>query len=138
MSGLVPGRRLSSRDLALFPMAAGKWLECAHLDGESVLTSRALLRVQVGIYLVTDAQDRILWLGQALRSQGTAGRMREHLRHPSRLQSFRTVRILALDDFTPPECINSIEGKAADLLRLRGTLGPRRWPTADRWPELAI
>jgi hypothetical protein len=138
MSRLVSGRRLSARDMALLPLAAGRWLERAYLGGEPIHESAALARVQVGVYLVTDDQDRILWLGQALRDQGVAGRLREHLHQPARLKMFKTVRVLELNDFTPPECVNNIEGKAADLLRLRGTLGPRRWPTAERWPELAI
>lgn len=137
MSALVPGRRISSRDLAVFPLAAGKWLEHAHLRGEPILTSEALMKVGVGIYLVTDHRNRIMWLGQALRGQGLSGRIREHLRHPARLQSFHTIRILELNDFTPPECVSSIEGRAADVLALRGRLGARRWPAADRWPELA-
>lgn len=138
MRGLVCGPTLSPRDVALLPLAAGKWLERAHLHGENIHTSGALARVKVGIYVITDDQNRILWLGQALRDQGVAGRLRDHLQRRDRLRKFRTVRVLELRDFTPPECVSSIEGKAADLLQLRGTLGARRWPTAERWAELAI
>lgn len=46
---------------------------------------------------------------------------------------FATLRFLHLADFTPPEVIDVIEGRCADLLKLRGTMDPRRWPTADDW-----
>lgn len=129
---------LSARDAALLPLAAGKWLQRAHLQGENIHKSGAMAPVKVGIDVVTNDQNRIMWLGQALREQGVAGRLREHLRKADRLRMFKIVRVLELKDFTPPECVSSIEGKAADLLRLRGALGVRRWPTSDRWPELAI
>lgn len=135
MSGLERGRRLSARDLALLPLAAGAWLEASRLEAAPVLTAANLEEVMVGIYLVTDPLERVVWLGQARRDNGVAARLRDHLRVPSRAEAFAHVRVLHLDDFTPVAALNAAEGRAADLLRLRGTLGQRRWPSAARWAE---
>jgi hypothetical protein len=139
VTGLMVGPRVSQRDLALLPMSGGRWLRRAHLAPVSVLRAGgSLVGVLVGIYLVTDAEDRVVWLGQARREFGVAARLRDHIRHGDRLAVFEQVRVLELDEFTPPGALNACEGKAADVLRLRGRLGQRRWPESSGWADLCL
>jgi hypothetical protein len=134
VSGLVIGRPFVPRDRTMLAMAGGDWVQQTYLEPIPILQAGELEDALVGIYLITDAADRIVWLGRALRHQGIAGRLRSHLQKPERRAVFRNVRAVRLDDFTLHQVVDSIEGKAADRLRLRGTLGPRRWPPAGEIP----
>jgi hypothetical protein len=92
--------------------------------------------IVTGIYVVTDIENRVRWLGQASRKDDLTARLDHHNRQPERRAAFHQVRVVQLDDHTPPEALNSIEGWCADQLKLRGTMGPRRWPNSDNWATL--
>jgi len=88
-----------------------------------------------GIYLVTDHLKRVRWLGQASRDDDLIARLGEHSADPAKAKVFITLRVLHLLDLTPPDTINAIEGRCADVLGLRRTMGVRRWPRAENWLE---
>ncbi|MCL3998094.1 hypothetical protein [Streptomyces lavenduligriseus] len=119
---LVGGRYLQGLYLRPLP-----WADRGHFDELGILT---------GVYLVTDIAGRLRWLGQASRLDGLTGRLNGHDRDPARRATFAGVRVLHLDDLTPTEALNAIEGRCADLLDVRQSMKPRRWPPATNWLSL--
>lgn len=91
--------------------------------------------IQVAIYLITDTNDRVRWLGQANRNKGLAARLHDHARYRDRLQVFSNVYYLQLADDTPSHIQDVIEGRCADTLALRDAMAPRRWPRSTDWVE---
>lgn len=77
-------------------------------------------------------------LGKAHPDGGVGARLRNHLGHPERSRVFTRVFVVAADPFCPPRAIEAAEGRAADLIGLRGRMGPRTWPvfTEVRWLAL--
>lgn len=134
---LVVGRKFRRRDRALLPLAGGRWIVGSALDGYDLEAAAPLAHYLAAVYLVTDANDCIVWLGQARRDAGLLARLRAHLSIPERARIFHRVRAIHLNDFTPALAVSAIEGRAADLLQLRGRLGARKWPTAEEWASLA-
>ncbi|MFJ5157054.1 hypothetical protein ACIQCF_37080 [Streptomyces sp. NPDC088353] len=123
----------------LGPLVRGDWpvpysLEPPHR--EETLTE--LDEVLAGLYLAVDADGRLRWLGKAHRDGGVGARLRDHFRHPERARVFTGVFVVAADPFSPPRAIEAAEGRAADLIGLRGRMGPRTWPvvTPARWLAL--
>ena len=92
------------------------------------------------LYLICDAQSRLVYVGQARRDGGVLARLDCHVRDPVKRLVFRDVRVLRLYDRADPDTVDAIEGRVADDLGLRGRLntGRRRrtWPSAARWTEL--
>jgi hypothetical protein len=131
------GPVLLSAPLRQLPLAAGRWLEHAYLKPMPFAdyTDLADAGIVSGIYLVTDHLKRVRWLGQASRDDDLIARLGEHYADPAKASAFVTLRVLHLLDLTPPDTINAIEGRCADMLGLRGTMGVRRWPCADNWLE---
>ena len=136
---LVPaGPRLRLAGLARLPIAAGRYLAADRLDPVFFSDYRMFepLGIASAIYLITDSNRRIRWLGQANRNGDLVARLAEHARSREKTEVFTTLRVLHLIDRTPAEAIDSIEGRCADLLGLRGAMGPRRWPSSDAWQTL--
>ncbi|KEG37886.1 hypothetical protein ACWDMR_32400 [Streptomyces althioticus] len=135
---LPVGPVLTRRALGALPLAAGRYLVAAYatpvpFHDYGVFTD---LGVVTGIYLVTDAENHIRWLGQASRDDDLSARLGEHRRNPHKRAVFAHVRVLHLEDHTPGDALNAIEGKCADRLNLRGAMNPRVWPRADEWLRL--
>ena len=138
MTGAVQvpaGPRVRNATLARLPIAAGRYLASSYLKPMSFSDYPLLepTEITTGIYLITDLDQRVRWLGQANRDGGLIARLDEHARSREKAAVFATLRILHLVDLTPPDMVDVIEGRCADLLKLRGTMGPRRWPSADDW-----
>jgi hypothetical protein len=136
-SAVPAGPILRRAPLQQLPLAAGRWLEHAYLKPMPYADYSALASdgIVSGIYLVTDHIKRIRWLGQASRDDELIARLGEHYADPAKAKVFITLRVLRLLDLTPPDAINAIEGRCADVLGLRSTMGIRRWPCADNWLE---
>ena len=131
------GPVLLSAPLQQLPLVAGWWLQYAYLKPMPFADYPALASTGIvsGIYLVCDHRKRVRWLGQASRDDDLIARLGEHYADPAKASVFITLRVLHLLDLTPPDTINAIEGRCADVLGLRGTMGIRRWPCADNWLE---
>ena len=131
------GPVLLSAPLRQLPLAAGRWLKHAYLKPMPFADYPDLAGAGIvsGIYLVTDHLKQVRWLGQASRDDDLIARLGEHYADPVKASAFVTLRVLHLLDLTPPNTINAIEGRCADVLGLRGTMGVRRWPCADNWLE---
>ncbi len=133
-----PGPRLLATQIRRLPPAGGRWLKKAHLAPLPFSSFPDLvdLNIVTGIYLITDAASRVRWLGQASRRDDLPGRLTAHAANPAKAKVFATLRVLHLHDHTPSTVLDAIEGRCADLLALRGTMGPRRWPPATGWLAL--
>lgn len=134
---IYAGPPLTLPRLVMLPSAGGRWLERALLAPLPMRHRWQLAAVVTGIYLITDTSGAICWLGKASRDDDLVGRLDDHVRDPAKAPVFATVRLLHLRSHTPSEAVAAIEGRCADLLGLRGTMGSRMWPSADRWAELA-
>ncbi|MFI0813552.1 hypothetical protein [Streptomyces echinatus] len=124
---------------ALGPLVRGDWPVLYSLEpGQREQTLTVLDGVLAGLYLAVDADGRLRWLGKAHRDGGVGARLRNHFRHPERARVFAGVFALEADPFSPPKAIEAAEGRAADLIGLRGRMGPRTWPvvTQDQWLAL--
>ena len=132
------GPRLRMDGLARLPIAAGRYLAASYLDPVFFADYEQFepLGIASAIYLITDPNQRVRWLGQANRNGDLVARLAEHARSREKAAVFATLRVLHLVDLTPPEVINVIEGRCADLLGLRGAMGPRCWPSGDNWLSL--
>ncbi|MFD8562962.1 hypothetical protein ACFV1N_37290 [Streptosporangium canum] len=129
---LPAGPVLTRPMLAALPLTAGRYLIAPYLAPTRFIDYEAFteLGILTAIYLITDSDSRIRWLGQASRDNGLTARLAEHHRAPGRRAVFATIRALHLHDHTPPGILNAIEGRCADQLQLRSVMAPRRWPTS--------
>jgi hypothetical protein len=120
------------------PLACGKYLKQAYLTALPWADRWKYddLDIVTGIYLVTDTDGRLRWLGQASRDDDLLGRLGDHDRNSVKRAVFAKVRVLHLHDHTPLLALDAIEGKCADLLGARQVMKPRRWPSADGWASL--
>lgn len=134
-TSLPAGPVLTRPKLAALPLTAGRYLIAPYLAPTRFIDYEAFteLGILTAIYLITDSDSRIRWLGQASRDDGLAARLAEHHRDPGRRALFATVRALHLHDHTPPDVLNAIEGRCADQLQLRSVMAPRRWPASHTW-----
>ncbi|MEV7551983.1 hypothetical protein AB0N89_20390 [Amycolatopsis sp. NPDC089917] len=134
---LVPGPVLRSPELARLSPVGGKWLVENRFTPLRFTAFRVLENsgIVCGVYLITDEEDRVRWLGQACRNDDLVQRLANHHRKPTRRAVFASVRILHLIDHTPQQALNAIEGRCADLLKLREQMGRRRWPSSEGWLE---
>ncbi|GLW51918.1 hypothetical protein Stsp02_75780 [Streptomyces sp. NBRC 14336] len=124
---------------ALGPLVRGDWPLPHSLEpGRRAQTVAALDEVLAGLYLVLDADGRLRWLGKAHRGGGVGARLRDHFQHPERARVFTGVFVVAADPFSPPRAIEAAEGRAADLIGLRGRMGPRTWPVVTEAQWLAL
>ncbi|WP_380282476.1 hypothetical protein [Kitasatospora purpeofusca] len=138
-TALPIGPTMTTPRLGGLPLACGRYLEQTYLRTAISWADRwryADLDIVTGIYLITDAVDRLRWLGQASRSDGLLGRLDSHDHNPAKRVVFAKVRVLHLRDDTPPEALNAIEGRCADLLGIRQIMKPRRWPSSHNWLAL--
>ncbi|MEV0193116.1 hypothetical protein AB0I39_31870 [Kitasatospora purpeofusca] len=135
---LPPGPVLTVPLLGQLPLACGKYLEQSYLAARpwSERWKYGSLDIVTGIYLVTDIDGRLRWLGQASRDDDLLGRLDSHNRNAAKRAVFAKVRVLHLQDHTPPPALDAIEGKCADLLGVRTIMKPRRWPSAENWLSL--
>ncbi|MEU9961252.1 hypothetical protein [Streptomyces sp. NPDC050982] len=136
---VVDGRVLRHAWTALGPLARGGWPAPYSLVPQRRTETLAVLdEVLAGLYLAVDADGRLRWLGKAHRDGGVGARLRDHLRHPERERVYAGVFVAAADPFSPPLAIKAAEGRAADLIGLRGRMGPRTWPvfTPAQWLAL--
>ncbi|MDX2540051.1 hypothetical protein [Streptomyces scabiei] len=132
---VVDGRMLRHAWAALGPLACGDW-PAAHslVPGHRAQTLAVLDEVLAGLYLAVDSDGRLRWLGKAHRDGGVGARLRDHFRHPERSRVYAGVFVVAADPFSPPQAIKAAEGRAADLIGLRGRMGPRTYPRAVARP----
>ncbi|MDG9728525.1 MULTISPECIES: hypothetical protein [unclassified Streptomyces] len=124
---------------ALGPLRCGGWPTPYSLEpGRRAQTLAVLDEVLAGLYLVVDADGRLRWLGKAHRGDGVGARLRDHFRHPERARVYAGVFVVEADPFSPPQAVEAAEGRAADLIGLRGRMGPRTWPvvTQEQWLAL--
>lgn len=136
---VVDGRTLRHAWAALGPLACGDWPVPRSLaSGHREQTLAVLDEVLAGLYLVVDADGRLRWLGKAHRDGGVGARLRDHLRHPERARVYAAVFVVEADPFSPPKAIEAAEGRAADVIGLRGRMGPRTWPVATQAQWLAL
>ncbi|MFD8782518.1 hypothetical protein [Kitasatospora sp. NPDC059599] len=133
----VGERTLVYAHASLGPLAIGEWPQRMSLHyQERDITLSVLNDILAGLYLAVDHQGRIRWLGKAHRNGGVAQRLREHLAHPERERVFAHLYVFETKSDCPTTALACAEGMAADLLELRGRLGPRTWPAATRWNQL--
>ncbi|WP_093867822.1 hypothetical protein [Streptomyces sp. KS_5] len=124
---------------ALGPLTAGGWPICHGLGPQQREATLALLdEVLAGLYLAVDADGRLRWLGKAHRDGGVGARLRDHFRHPERARVYAGVFVVEADPFSPPAAVKAAEGRAADLIGLRGRMGPRTWPVVTQAQWLAL
>ncbi|MFI6797625.1 hypothetical protein [Streptosporangium canum] len=122
---------------AVGPLGCGGWPEPHSLalqHRHSILT--LLDDVLAGLYLAVDADGNLRWLGKAHRNGGVGARIREHLTHPERARVYTELYVVGANPFSPSGALAAAEGKAADLLALRGQMGSRTWPSSDDWLRL--
>ncbi|MCC3762665.1 hypothetical protein K3N28_06230 [Glycomyces sp. TRM65418] len=141
MTATLPtGPILTVGRLGSLPGAAGRYFHQSLF--EAIPWSRRWIfddaDIVTAIYLISDSQDRLRWLGQVNRNDGLPGRLAQHHTSPTKRAVFAKIRILHLADWTPPEAIDTIEGRCADLLQIRQSMRPRVWPSASAWPELVV
>ncbi|MGW9498652.1 hypothetical protein ACWG5P_30500 [Streptomyces prasinus] len=142
----VPGPVVDTRVLrhtwtALGPLACGGWpIPYSLAPGRRAQTFAVLDEVLAGLYLAVDADGRLRWLGKGHRDGGIGARLRDHLKHPERARVFMGVFVVEADPFSLPQAIKAAEGRAADLIGLRGRMGPRTWPvvTQAQWLALVV
>lgn len=96
-------------------------------------TLNELAQVSSGLYLAVDDGERVRWLGKAHRASGVGARIGEHLDRPERAAVFDAVYVAEADPYITRDAIAAAVGYAADILQLRGRLGPRIWPLSDNW-----
>lgn len=134
---VVDGRVLRHVWTALGPLARGDWPPAPHslLVPHRAESLTALDEVLAGLYLAVDAEGRLRWLGKAHRDGGVRARLGDHFRHPERERVYAGVFVVEADPFSPVKAIEAAEGRAADLIGLRGRMGPRTWPvvTEAQW-----
>lgn len=136
---VVDARVLRHAWTALGPLVRGDWPVLYSLEpGQRAQTLAMLDEVLAGLYLAVDAEGRLRWLGKAHRDRGVVDRLRDHFRHPERARVFAGVFLVAADPFSPRRAIEAAEGRTADLIGLRGRMGPRTWPvvTQEQWLAL--
>lgn len=77
------------------------------------------VRASAAVYLVTDALDRIVYVGSVFRPgkpSAISARVREHLRNPVKRLVWHWVWVLPLAENTPERIVRLIEGAVgADL-----------------------
>ncbi|THA33010.1 hypothetical protein [Streptomyces sp. A1547] len=135
----VDDRALRHTWTALGPLAVGGWPVRYGLGPQHREETLAVLdEVLAGLYLAVDADGWLRWLGKAHRDGGIGARLRDHLGHPERARVFAGVFVVAADPFSPPKAIEAAEGRTADLLGLRGRMGPRHWPVITEQQWLAL
>ncbi|EGE39499.1 hypothetical protein GTY83_00410 [Streptomyces sp. SID4928] len=89
-----------------------------------------------GLYLVVDAQGRIVWLGMAAGFLGVTGRIMQHRTEPWKRRVFDRVFVAeAREEITRP-ALEAAEGWAADALNLRTWMPYRTWPASTNWGAL--
>ncbi|MCI3246451.1 MULTISPECIES: hypothetical protein [Streptomyces] len=89
-----------------------------------------------GLYLVVDAQGRIVWLGMAAGFLGVTGRIVQHRTEPWKRRVFDRVFVAeAREEITRP-ALEAAEGWAADALNLRTWMPYRTWPASTNWGAL--
>ncbi|WP_329240467.1 hypothetical protein OG223_53785 [Streptomyces sp. NBC_01478] len=133
---LVDIRVLRQAWTALGPLRCGTWPAPYSLVPRHRQESVAVLdEVLAGLYLAVDADGRLRWLGKAHRDGGVGARLRDHFRHPERARVYAGVFVVEADPFSPAKAVEAAEGRAADLIGLRGRMGPRTWPvvTQEQW-----
>ncbi|MGW5284500.1 hypothetical protein ACWERI_34485 [Streptomyces collinus] len=135
---VVDARALRHAWTALGPLALGDWPVRYDLVQHREKTLAVLDEVLAGLYLAVDADGRLRWLGKAHRNGGVGARLRDHFRHPERARVFAGVFAVAADPFSPPKAIKAAEGRTADLVGLRGRMGPRTWPVVTEAQWLAL
>ena len=136
---VVDARVLRHAWTALGPLVRGDWPAPHSLQPHQRAETVAVLdEVLAGLYLVVDAGGRLRWLGKAHRDGGVGDRLRDHFRHPERARVFAGVFVVTADPFSPPKAIEAAEGRAADLIGLRGRMGPRAWPVVTQAQWLAL
>ncbi|GAA0543735.1 hypothetical protein [Actinomadura livida] len=141
MTALLPtGPVLTRPRLGALPRAGGRFLE--HAWFQPVPWAQRWryeeLDITTAIYLIADADHRLRWLGQANRADGLPGRLARHHADLDRRAVFTKIRVLQLVHDTPDDVLNAIEGRCADLLGIRESMRPRRWPSARNWHALVI
>ncbi|MFF2821319.1 hypothetical protein ACFVT9_38075 [Kitasatospora cineracea] len=136
---MVDARALRRAWTALGPLAVGDWPVRHGLDVQHrAQTLTVLDEMLAGLYLAVDQDGRLRWLGKAHRADGVGARLRHHLGHPERARVFAGVFVVAADPFSPRKAIEAAEGRAADLLKLRGAMGTRQWPRVTEKQWLAL
>lgn len=124
---------------ALGRLVRGGWPASYSLEpGRRAQTLAVLDEVLAGLYLVVDADGRLRWLGKAHRGGGVGARLRDHFRHPERARVYAGVFVVEADPFSPSKAIEAAEGRAADVMGLRGRMGPRTWPVVTQAQWLAL
>ncbi|OXM61381.1 hypothetical protein CF165_38560 [Amycolatopsis vastitatis] len=139
MTALPAGPVLLRHVLGRLPLAAGRYGVASYLEPVPFADFEryADLGIVTGIYLITDIDRRVRWLGQASRDDDLVSRLADHWQDPAKRAVFTAVRVLHLRDHTPVAAVNAIEGKCADWLDLRSTMRPARvWPQATDWLTL--
>lgn len=136
---VVDGRVLRHAWTALGPLRRGDWPAPYSLDPQRRAQTLGVLdEVLAGLYLAVDAEGRLRWLGKAHRNGGVGARLRDHFRHPERERVYAGVFVVEADPFSPPLAIEAAEGRAADLIGLRGRMGPRTWPVVAQTQWLSL
>jgi hypothetical protein len=133
---VADNRMLRQAWTALGPLVRGAWpTRYSLVPGDRAATLTVLDDVLAGLYLVVDVHYRLRWLGKAQRDRGVGDRLRDHFRHPERSRVYAGVLVVEADPFSPRSAIEAAEGCAADLIGLRGRMGPRTWPvvTHGQW-----
>jgi hypothetical protein len=113
---VADNRMLRQAWTALGPLVRGAWPSpYSLLPGEDRAATLSVLDdILAGLYLVVDVQGRLRWLG-----------------HPERARVYAGVLVVEADPFSPRTAIEAAEGCAADLIGLRGRMGPRTWPVVS-------
>jgi hypothetical protein len=136
---VVDTRVLRHAWTALGPLACGGWpIPYSLAPGRRAQAFAVLDEVLAGLYLAVDADGRLRWLGKAHSDGGIGARLQDHLKHPERARVFMGVFVVAADPFSLPQAIKAAEGRAADLIGLRGRMGPRTWPVVTQAQWLAL
>ncbi|MGY1583250.1 hypothetical protein [Streptomyces sp. MN13] len=136
---VVDARVLRHVWTALGPLRRGAWPALHSLESHRQEETLSVLDgVLAGLYLTVDAEGRLRWLGKAHRDGGVGARLRDHFRHAERTRVFAGVFVVEADPFSLSKAIEAAEGRAADVIGLRGRMGPRSWPVVTEAQWLAL
>ena len=132
---IVLGPRVTPAAVCHLLHAAGSFAADGFVDEGWPRSRLADVSGRAGLYLLVDGSRRVVRLGQANRIHGVRSRIEEHLARPYGVL-VEHAWVVEVDELVDRQVLNAMEGRTADLLGVRGTMGRFRWPSGERWWDL--
>lgn len=129
------GPRVGPASVCHLLHVAGPFVADAFLDEGWRRERFADISSRAGLYLLVDGDRRVIRFGQANRRLGVQARIEEHLARPYGVV-VEHAWVVEVDELVDRATLSAMEGRCADLLGLRGTMGRCRWPSGASWWDL--